>query len=170
MTQDRITGNSMSDREFEDRLMSMDVPEHRDDLLREKLRSQLLEKFISERRVYRTAMRWAVAAASIFLCILVVALTRPDLVQQLHEQPVSMEFSAGMNAGIKHETQKTGKVDYTGILNPTAENFLPPGMYREKRAWIIREFQSPENGIVTVVSEYNKKPDQTPLLRLAGGI
>ncbi|MCK4654460.1 MAG: hypothetical protein KAU01_08440 [Candidatus Cloacimonetes bacterium] len=144
-------------KDLENKLNSMKIPGIEDDPFEDKLRNKLLNKYYKQPNNYRIKFRYAAA----FVCLLLIfgcsTILNPDIAVKLNKFAFPGRIFIDENG---EEISLKEKLTYTSIYNPKLVEKIDPEEYEEDKAYIIRKYTSPKEGIIMIVSEFNQRSEK----------
>jgi hypothetical protein len=143
-------------------LNELDVPQPEETDFEQRLRNQLVRKYINAPKSFQVPFKLAAGFAGLLIIFAIGVITNPQLAYDINsyvfqnETPVNLE---------EMENLKTFRDDfrYTSINNPELAKELDPENYFEDKTYIIRKYRSSSNESIMLVSEMDPQRDTSPV-------
>ena len=143
-------------------LEDLQVPMPEESDFEQRLRNQLVRKYINVPKTFRIPFKLAAGFAGLLIIFVIGVITNPQLAYDINAFVFQSEETINIE---EFEDLKTFRDDfrYTSINNPELAKELDPANYFEDKTYIIRKYRSSSNESIMLVSEMDPQKDMSPV-------
>lgn len=140
-------------KQFENKLDELNIDKIETPVFRANLRRDLESQYFQDKKSSIFRKKLSFIPATVLSILLISFIIKPELPKQLNQFIFRQKVEISEDITLEN-IQQNLQLQYTSIHNPSLIGEINPNNFIEDKAYLIRKYNSPQDGSILIVSEF----------------